>query len=94
VLEELGMESYFSSMTDSEWEVLETLQPSKPDTLRGRRQEHSWRNIIDGILYIIRTNGAWRMMLNDPPHWKTCCHYFRLWAKQGHWERIITPSAT
>ena len=28
------------------------------------------------------------MMPNDLPHWKTCYHYFRLWAKQGHWERI------
>jgi transposase len=30
------------------------------------------------------------MMPNDLPHWKTCYHYFRLWAKQGHWERIHT----
>ena len=28
------------------------------------------------------------MMPNDLPHWKTCYHYLRLWAKQGHWERI------
>ena len=43
---------------------------------------------MDGILYIIRTGGAWRMMPKDLPHWKTCYHYFRLWAKLGHWERI------
>ena len=62
--------------------------PTKPDTLRGRPQEYSRREIIDGILYILRTGGAWRMMPNDLPHWKTCYHYFRLWAKLGHWERI------
>ena len=28
------------------------------------------------------------MMPNDLPHWKTCYHYFRLWAKLGYWERI------
>ena len=28
------------------------------------------------------------MMPNDLPPWKTCYHYFRLWAKQGHRERI------
>lgn len=28
------------------------------------------------------------MMPNDLPHWKTCYHYFRLWAKQGVWLRI------
>jgi len=82
------MASYPSSMTDSEWEILETLLPPRPDTLRGRPQQHSRRSIIDGILYIIRTGGAWRMMPDDLPHWKTCYHYFRLWAKLGHWERI------
>ena len=82
------MASYPSSMTDSEWEILELLLPTKPDTLRGRPPEHSRRSIVDGILYIIRTGGAWRMMPNDLPHWKTCYHYFRLWAKLGHWERI------
>ena len=82
------MASYPSSMTDSEWKILETLLPPKPDTLRGRPQEHSRRDIVDGILYIIRTGGAWRMMPNDLPHWKTCYHYFRLWAKLGYWEQI------
>ena len=82
------MASYPSSMTDSEWKILETLLPTKPDTLRGRPQEHTRRSIIDGIFYIIRTGGAWRMMPNDLPHWKTCYHYFRLWAKLGHWKRI------
>ena len=28
------------------------------------------------------------MMPDDLPHWKTCHHYFRLWAKLGYWERI------
>ena len=82
------MKSYPTSMTDGEWAILEPLLPAQADTLRGRPPKHSRRSIIDGILYIIRTGGAWRMMPNDLPHWKTCYHYFRLWAKQGHWERI------
>ena len=28
------------------------------------------------------------MMPNDLPHWKTCYHYFRLWAKLGYWEKL------
>ena len=82
------MASYPSSMTDSEWKIIETFIPPKPDTLRRRPQEHSKRSIVDGILCIIRTGGAWRMMPNDLPHWKTCYHYFRLWEKLGYWERI------
>jgi putative transposase len=82
------MATYPSSLTDTEWEILQPLLPQKADTMRGRPVENTRRAIIDGILYILRTGGAWRMMPNDLPHWKTCYHYFRLWAKLGYWERI------
>jgi putative transposase len=82
------MSAYPSSLTDSEWKILEPILPPKPDTRRGRPEVHSRRSILDGILYIIRTGGAWRMMPHDLPNWKTCYHYFRLWSKLGHWERI------
>jgi len=82
------MPDYPSSLTDLEWETLRRLMPDAPFTMRGRPREHSRRSILNGIFYILRTGGAWRMMPNDLPHWKTCYHYFRLWAKQGHWERI------
>ena len=68
VLEKLVMASYPGSMRNSEWNILETLLPSQPDTLRGRPQEHSRRNIIDWILYILGTGAAWRMMPHDLPH--------------------------
>ena len=82
------MRAYPSSLTDSEWEIIRPLLPDCPTGLRGRPREHSRRSILDGIFYIIRTGGAWRMMPHDLPPWKTCYHYFRKWAKQGHWERI------
>lgn len=82
------MREYPSSLTDAEWEILRPLLPVCPVGLRGRPREHSRRSILNGIFYILRSGGAWRMMPNDLPHWKTCYHYFRLWAKHGHWERI------
>jgi putative transposase len=82
------MREYPSSLTDSEWEIIRPLLPDCPMGARGRPREHSRREILNGIFYIIRTGGAWRMMPHDLAHWKTCYHYFRLWAKQGHWERI------
>ena len=83
------MQSYPSSLTEKEWEVLRDLLPKRSTlTRRGRREKHSRRSIVDGILYIIRTGGAWRMMPNDLPAWKTCYHYFRLWAKRGIWEKV------
>jgi transposase len=82
------MANYPSSLTDTEWELLEPLLPKRTETMRGRPVENPRRDIIDGILYILRTGGAWRMMPNDLPHWKTCYHYFRLWSKLGFWKQI------
>lgn len=83
-----GMNPYPSSLSDFEWEILSPLLPSRSDTLRGRPEENSRRSIVDGILYILHTGGAWRMMPNDLPHWKTCYHYCRLWSKLGYWAKI------
>lgn len=82
------MPEYPSSLTDAEWEILRSLLPSAPTGMLGRPREHSRRDILNGIFYILRTGGAWRMMPHDLPHWKTCYHYFRLWSKQGHWKSV------
>ena len=47
------MATYPSSLTDTEWEILEPLLPPKTDTMRGRPVENPRREIIDGILYIL-----------------------------------------
>ena len=82
------MPSYPSSLTESEWKVLVELLPETNPKLRGRPAKHSKRAIVDGILFVVRSGAGWRMMPNDLPPWKTCYHYFRIWAKQGVWERI------
>ena len=75
-------------MTDDEWSLLVELLPKSNPKLRGRPTKHSRRDIVDGILYVIRSGAGWRMMPNDLPNWKTCYHYFRIWAKQGVWEKV------
>ena len=82
------MPSYPSSLTESEWKVLVKLLPETNPKLKGRPAKHSKRAIVDGILFVVRSGAGWRMMPNDLPPWKTCYHYFRIWAKQGVWERI------
>lgn len=82
------MPSYPSSLTDSEWKIFVKLLPKPNSKLRGRPPKHSKREIVDGILYVVRSGCSWRMMPNDLPHWKTCYHYFRIWSKQGIWKSI------
>lgn len=77
---------YPSDVTDEEWAILEPLLPGeKPG---GRAQEIKRREILNAILYVLRSGCPWRMMPHDLPRWFTAAAYFRLWKQQGVWEQV------
>ena len=79
-------ESYPSDLTDAQWEELEPLLPlAKPG---GRPRTVEMHQVINGILYILRSVCSWRMMPHDLPPWRTAWGYFRRWRKDGNWEWI------
>ena len=78
---------YPSDLTDAQWKRVAPLFPKKT-TRRGRPRTASYREILNAILYLLRTGCAWRLLPHDFPHWKTVYTYFRLWRLQGLWERI------
>jgi len=66
---------YASNVTDNEWAILEPLIPTvKPG---GRPEEIERREIVNGILYVLRSGCPWRLMLHDLPNWSTVYLYFR-----------------
>jgi putative transposase len=54
----------------------------------GRPREVTIGEILDAILFVVRTGCQWRMLPHDFPKWKTVYHYFRLWRIQGLWEQL------
>lgn len=77
---------YPTDLSDVEWQRIEPHLPApKPG---GRPRVHSLREILNAIFYIVRSGCTWRMLPHDLPPWKTVYHYFRLWRKDGTWERI------
>jgi putative transposase len=63
------------------------LPPAKP---RGRPRLHPLREIMNAILYVLRTGCQWRLLPHEFPPWRTAYHYFRLWRLKGTWEAIHT----
>jgi transposase len=77
---------YPSDVTDKEWAILEPLIPAaKPG---GRPQEIARREIVNGILYVLRSGCPWRMLPHDLPNWSTVHLYFREWKLAGIWEQV------
>ncbi len=82
----MNREPYPSDLTDAQWLELAPLIPlSKPG---GRPRTVDMREVINGILYVLRSGCTWRMMPHDLPPWSTAWGYFRRWRKDGTWERI------
>src|SRR5215469_5577824 len=78
--------SYPSDLTDGQWEVLRPLLPKARKA--GRPSTVDRRDLLDAILYILRTGCQWRQLPHDFPPWGTVSSQFCRWRKSGLWERI------
>ncbi len=77
---------YPSDLSDAEWAVLAPLVPAaKPG---GRPPKYRRREIVEAILYVLRTGCQWRALPHDLPPWGTVWWYFRCWRQDGTWEAI------
>lgn len=82
----INRKSYPSDLTDAEWTILEPLVPAVK--AGGRPEKYSRREIMNGILYVLRSGGSWRMLPHDFPPWDTVYGYFNRWRKANVWEQI------
>lgn len=77
---------YPSDLTDTQWQELAPLiPPAKPG---GRPRQVDMREVVNAILYVLRSGCPWRMIPHDLPSWGTVWGYFRHWRSNGTWERI------
>ena len=80
---------YPSDVSDAQWKVLRPLIPTVKSG--GRPRAASDRQIINGILYIVRGGCAWRMLPKEVlvHRWETYLWTFlALFRRDGTWQRI------
>ena len=82
----MSRQAYPSDLSEKEWQLLEPLLPApKPG---GRPVKYPRREVVNAIMYVLRSGCPWRMLPHDLPPWRTAFHYFRTWRKDGTWERV------
>jgi transposase len=69
--------------------VIEPLLPPVR-TDRGRWRDH--RQVINGILWKLRTGAPWRDLPERYGPWKTCHERLRRWTADGTWDRILAKA--
>ncbi len=77
---------YPSDLTNAQWQILRRLIPGRRG--RGRPVIYPRREVINAILYVLRSGCQWRMLPKDFPPWKTVYQIFYRWRLRGVWERM------
>lgn len=69
---------YPTDLTDAQWQLLEKLLP-KPK--RRGRPRTPLRQIVNALLYVVKSGCHWRLLPQTFPPWQTVYHIFRQWCR-------------
>lgn len=91
-MEQLSMQTrkaYPSDLTDAEWDLIEGAFPGPPSPSHpGRRRAYPVREVVNAIVYLLKTGCPWRHLPHDLPPYTLVSHYFHAWRKGGLVERL------
>src|ERR1700685_1020879 len=79
---------YPSDLTDEQWNLISGFFPERKPGEVGRPRERCFREIVNAILYLLRTGCQWRHLPHDLPPPTTVSDYYHLWRKNGLLPRI------
>ena len=80
------MNHYPSDITDDQWALIEPHIPPEPGG--GRPRKTAIRDVLDAILYLLRTGCQSRYLPIDFPPRSTVWRYFDQWRRDGTLDRI------
>src|SRR5438105_9692630 len=81
-------------LTDEQWSILHPLIPEPPRRKDGKgRPWRDSRDVINGILWILRTGACWYDMPDRYPPYQTCHRRFQLWIKSGVFGHVLEALA-
>lgn len=74
-------------LTDEQWEIVKPLV-EEPPAPTGRPPREG-REMLNAILWILRTGAPWRDLPERFGPWQTAYDYFSGWRSQGTFDRIL-----
>jgi transposase len=81
-------------LTDAQWAVLDPLIPEPVRRKDGRgRPWKPRRDVLNGILYILRTGAAWADLPEPYPPYQTCHRRFQQWVRSGVMRGVLEALA-
>lgn len=76
------MQTQFEELTDAQWQVIKEILKDN------RKRKHNLRDVVNGILEILRTGTQWRNLNHPKLTWQIIYYFFRRWKINGTLERL------
>jgi transposase len=81
-------------LTDEQWSILHPLIPELPRRKDGKgRPWRDSREVMNGILWILRTGACWYDLPDRYPPYQTCHRRFQQWVRAGIFRKILEALA-
>ena len=74
-------------LTDEQWELIELVLPKRTATTG--RKPRDQRQMLNGILWTLRTGAPWRDLPERFGPWQTVYDYYRNWRDDGTFDRVL-----
>ena len=73
---------YSTSLTDSQWQIIQVYLPLQ------RRRKYCLRQVVDALLYLLKSGCQWRLLPRDFPPYQVVFYYFQCWRRKQLWQQI------
>jgi transposase len=80
-------------LTDEQWSLIEPLFDKPPVVQTRGRPRRPDREVLNGVLWILRSGARWCDLPDRFPPYQTCHRRFQQWVKDGRLERVLETLA-
>ena len=75
--------NYPSDLSDREWEKIKEFFPA------GNKSKYDKRNLVEAVIYVVKTGCQWRALPHDYPPYSTVYNFYSRAKQKGTWEKIM-----
>ena len=80
-------------LTDEQWSLIESLFEKRDEIQTRGRPPRSAREVLNGVLWILRSGARWADLPDRFPPYQTCHRRFQEWVKDGRLRRVLETLA-
>ncbi len=80
-------------LTDEQWKLFEPSFDKPPVVATRGRPRRSDREIMNGVLWILRSGARWADLPERFPPYQTCHRRFQEWVKDGRLKKVLETLA-